>query len=138
MIAVPETAVAQFGNAIQLLYADTQTADTTLSITTTWQTVQLPTTDHTLFIHLYPQGEENGAPVAQLDIQPCHPTGKWHLGETLHETYTLSLPPNLPPGTYTLGLGWYSWPTFERLSLDMSDSPLPGQRHQLGQITIGD
>ncbi len=135
---IKETAVAQFGDAIQLTGTETQLADNAIPITITWQAISQPTADHTLFIHLYRVGEEDEPAVAQLDIQPCYPTGKWQPGEALRETYTLPLPPDLPPGDYTVGLGWYTWPSFERLPLEMSDNQLSNQRHVLGQITIGD
>ena len=138
VVAVPETVVAQFGDAIQLTYQEVGLAQDALNITATWQAMKAPTADHTLFIHLYHQGEEEGAPLAQLDIQACYPTGKWHPGEALRETYTLSLPTDLPPGEYTVALGWYTWPTFERLTLVNSDKPMSNQRHELGQITIDD
>ena len=138
VIAMPETAVAQFGKAIQLTYLDAHVTDGAIHITATWQAGQQPTADHTLFIHLYHEGQENAEPIAQLDVQPCYPTGKWQPGEALPETYTLPLPADLSPGTYTLAFGWYTWPSFARLPLVESDNPLPNQRHQLGQITIGD
>lgn len=72
-----ETAVFQFGDAIQLTMATSQLRDQAIFITTTWQAQQQPTADHTLFIHLYRQGEEDRQPVAQLDNQPCYATSQW-------------------------------------------------------------
>lgn len=133
-----KTAVAQFGDAIQLTAADTQLVDDAIRITTTWQAIAQPAADHTLFVHLYRQGEEDGQPVAQLDSQPCYATGKWQPGEALRETYTLPLPADLPAGDYSLVLGWYTWPDFERLPLSTNQQALSGQRYLLEQIHIGD
>jgi len=138
VVAVPETAVAQFGDAIQLTYTDTKMVDNAIHITSTWQAEQQLSEDHTLFIHLYREGEENAEPVAQLDVQPCYPTGNWRAGEALRETYTLPLPPDLSAGNYTLAYGWYTWPNFERLPITASDNTLPNHRLQLGQFTIDD
>jgi hypothetical protein len=52
------------------------------------------------------------------------------------EEAVLMLPKNLPPGDYTLALGWYTWPNQERLPLINSDYAWPGDRLPLGQITI--
>ena len=135
---LPETAVAQFSNTIQLHSSDIQQDNNAIHLTTTWHTLQQPPPDHTLFIHLYRQGEEDQAPVAQIDVQPCYPTSHWQASESLQETYTLPYPPDLPPGDYTLALGWYTWPSFERLTLTQSENTLSDQRLSLGHITITD
>ena len=143
--------IAQFGDSIELLSSAPQhpipsstnpqspilrQAQDGISIPLTWQATNTPSQDHTYFIHLYRAGAENEAPVAQLDQQPCLPTSQWHEGEIVLETAVLNLPPDIPTGNYTLGLGWYTWPTFERLPLTTSQQPLADERHLLGQITI--
>ena len=138
--------LAQFGEAIELIDAPTLQQETTILITEGHQTpISIPliwhsnntsAQDHTYFIHLYQAGAEDEPPVAQLDQQPCLPTSQWHEGEIILDTAVFNLPPNLPAGNYTLGLGWYTWPSFERLSLNESENPLSDQRHLLGQITI--
>jgi hypothetical protein len=132
-----QSPIAQFGDAIQLLgQPEIEVSESVLTIPLTWQAIGQPTADYTYFIHLYRAGAEDEPPVAQLDQQPCLPTSQWYEGEIVKETAVLSLPPDLPPGDYTVGLGWYSWPSFERLTLALSDSPLADHRHQLGQITV--
>jgi hypothetical protein len=140
-----QSPTAQFGDAIQLLGQPeieltetvTEPVEVTVSVPLTWQASGQPNADHTYFIHLYRAGAEDEPPVAQLDQQPCLPTSQWHEGEVVWETAVLPLPPNLPPDEYTLGLGWYTWPSFERLTLTANGSQLPEQRYRLGQITTG-
>ncbi|MBK8988397.1 MAG: hypothetical protein IPM39_20410 [Chloroflexi bacterium] len=110
--------------------------ETAVLIPLVWYAADQPTGDHTLFVHLYPAGQENGPPLAQLDVQPCLPTAQWRPGDAITETYALPLPPDLPPGDYTLALGWYTWPTFERLPVAGTTAVLPNNRLLLQSITL--
>jgi hypothetical protein len=134
-----QSPIAQFGDAIQLLgQPEIAVSESAIPISLTWQAVGQPAADYTYFIHLYRAGAEDEPPVAQLDQQPCLPTSQWHEGEIVMETAVFALLPDLPPGEYTLGLGWYSWPSFERLSLTASNDSLPDNRISLGHIRISD
>jgi hypothetical protein len=127
-----------FGEAIQLVTAPTiRVATTAVSIHLTWQAVARPAADHTLFVHFYPAGEEKSPPLSQLDVQPCLPTGQWRPGDVIQEAYVLALPADLPPGDYTLALGWYTWPTLERLPLT-SGAALEGNRFLVAKLSFPD
>ncbi|PID85093.1 MAG: hypothetical protein CSB13_09820 [Chloroflexi bacterium] len=133
------TANAQFGENIQLLgRPEMVVTETAVTLPFTWQARGHLSADHTYFVHLYQAGAEDEPPLAQLDQQPCLVTSRWHEGEIVRETAVLPIPAHLPPGEYTLGLGWYTWPTFERLPLTNSTDSWSGNRLPLGQITIGD
>lgn len=135
---IPGAPVAQFGAAIELVGSPVvSVGETAVTIPILWQAAARPAADHTLFIHLYRAGEEASPPLAQLDVQPCLPTGQWQPGERIQDRYTLALPPDLPPGDYSLALGWYTWPTFTRLPLAAGDAALSDDRLLLGQFTIG-
>lgn len=137
--------IAQFGNSIRLLDYDLSlspqrpqvTQPITLTLTFTWHALASPAADHTLFLHLYRSGSEDSPPLAQRDASPCQPTGRWHEGELIRDRHTLVLPADLPADTYTLALGLYTWPSFQRLPMADSNSPLSGNRHSLAQLTIG-
>ncbi len=65
----------------------------------------------------------------KLDVQPCLPTTEWQTGDLIRDHYRLALPPLSLPSTssggdngYAIALGWYTWPTYERLSLESEDS----------------
>lgn len=103
--------------------------DSNLSILLQWSiTASLPT-DFTVFVHLLgPDGQR----VAQSDAYPTwltpQPTSQWPLNQPLPDHHTLSLPPELTPGVYTLQLGLYDLQTSERLRLpDGSDVFTLGQ-----------
>ena len=55
---------------------------------------------------------------AQYDGEPCarlwHTTN-WRPGELLSDTYSLRMPNQLPPGSYTLEIGWYAEATGTRV-----------------------
>ena len=132
-----QSPISKFGDAIQLLgQPEIEVSEIAITIPFTWQAIGQPAADHTYFVHLYRAGAEDEPPVAQLDQQPCLPTSQWHEGEIVRETAVLPLPTDLPPGEYTLGLGWYTWPSFERLTVTVSDTPLPDNRQMIGQITV--
>ena len=67
------------------------------------------------FVHLL---DSNGAVVAQSDFEPAnglYPTWLWHPNTPVEFTQSMSLPANLPPGTYSLEWGFYANPGQKRL-----------------------
>ncbi len=83
--------------------------------------------DYTAFVHLLgPQNPASGNPMwAQDDSEPCrtfYPTSQWKAGEILKDTITLQLPPDMPPGPYTLTIGFYIFPTMERLAVTYGEA----------------
>jgi hypothetical protein len=92
-------------------------AGQTIPITTFWQALKPISTDYTIFLHLR---DPAGQTVAQLDFRPfegAYPTWRWLPGSTIAETRLWQLPPNLPPGPYTLHAGLYQVQTLARLPL---------------------
>jgi hypothetical protein len=121
---VPAMAVTTdiaFGNSVQLklLGYDPSTVPPvpgdTLSLTLYWQAVAEMKTDYTVFVQLL---NSAGQVIAQVDQQPlagAAPTMTWLPGEILADSYTLTLPADLPPGDYHLIAGLYNAVTGERL-----------------------
>ncbi|MHB0878038.1 MAG: glycosyltransferase family 39 protein [Anaerolineae bacterium] len=72
--------------------------------------------DYSLFVHVYGPDMRLWAQHDGPPLGPDYPTGQWQAGETLVGRYTLDLPSEVPPGTYRLAAGLYSWQTGERLS----------------------
>ncbi len=122
-----------FGDAIELVGASTPAtaqAGAPLGFTLYWQATQPVTHDYNSFVHLL---DANGDKVAQLDWTPGDaisqlPTSQWPTGVTLADTQQLPLPPDLPPGAYTLIGGLYDWQSGERL----------GDAVELGVIEVDD
>jgi hypothetical protein len=86
-----------------------------LPITLYWQPMAAPGRNLTLFIHLVETA--TGEQVRGFDSPPAFPTGYWQPGYVIADTRDLLLPADLPPGSYTLRLGWYSPDTLARLPL---------------------
>jgi uncharacterized membrane protein len=110
----------RFGDAIELTGASlpaTARAGEPARLTLLWRALQPVTRDYNAFVHLL---DANGNRVAQVDWAPGDaisrlPTSQWPVGVTLADTQQLPLPPDLPPGVYTLIAGLYDWQSGERL-----------------------
>jgi len=80
-----------------------------------WQALDFIAKDYVVFNHLL---DSQGHIQAQQDNQPLqgrYPTSWWNPGEIVVDPYTLTLPPDLPAGTYTLRVGLYEAQTGQRL-----------------------
>ncbi|MCJ7550811.1 MAG: hypothetical protein MUQ30_14150 [Anaerolineae bacterium] len=90
-----------------------------------------------VFVHLLDAG---GQLAAQHDGPPVggrYPPAAWIPGEPVPDSHTLFLDPALPAGTYTLQVGVYTWPTFERLpAWDASGNRMQDDVVRLGGVTI--
>jgi 4-amino-4-deoxy-L-arabinose transferase-like glycosyltransferase len=90
-----------------------------------WRAASAPEHDYQLFLHLVPL--DSFAPVAQVDLQPtliARPSSTW---DDTYETlvgnlFELTLPDNLPAGSYRLIFGLYRLDNLERLrTIDGTD-----------------
>ena len=55
---------------------------------------------------------------AQDDSEPCrrtYPTSFWGSDEIVVDHWTLHIPADAPPGEYHIAMGFYQWPSLERL-----------------------
>ena len=116
--APPQTMGVRLGDAIilqQVRLSSTLRPPYPLAATLTWRATRPPPADYHVFLHLL---NAAGQIVAQSDGQPVHwtrPTSTWPPDEAIADPYALSLPPDLPPGAYTLIGGLYRPDTGERL-----------------------
>jgi 4-amino-4-deoxy-L-arabinose transferase-like glycosyltransferase len=88
-----------------------------VSVTLIWQSIQVPTADYTVFVHLR---DASGHTVAQADGPPqagAYPTSFWDAGETVVDDHTIDSPDDLPAGDYTVVVGLYRLDTGERLAI---------------------
>jgi hypothetical protein len=128
------TLVARFGPSIGLLAPAgsprpelTAEPGATVSIPLRWLAIAAPTADDTVFVHLV---DAQGKLAAQADGPPLagrYPTSTWDAGELIDDTRQLPLPANLPPGRYTVQIGWYLPSTGARLPVSPTapDDALP-------------
>ena len=124
-----ETAVT-FGEQIKLvgydLNAMTISPGDVIQFRPYWRIVQPPATNYSMFIHIYPQGEQSRV-IAQHDGAPTSPqrlTLTWtdpdelYIGADAH----LTIPQGTPPGGYVMAVGLYDFTTGQRLlTADGSD-----------------
>lgn len=105
-----------------------QGAPRRISLTLTYQALGEIEQRYTAFVHVLGSANpETGSPLwAQHDGEPCrgfYPTTSWHEGEVLIDRIELQPSNELPPGTYTLGTGFYDVWTGERLPLKSGAAP---------------
>jgi hypothetical protein len=86
--------------------------DGIVPITLYWQAQSLLSLRYKVFVHLLspPLAEEQAGVVAQADDFPAcgaSPTNTWSPGALTRDRHLLKLPPDLPPGDYTLLVGMY-------------------------------
>ena len=100
-----------FEHGIKLLGVDVEEGGV---VTLYWQTDGQVSGDYTVFLHLL----ANGVFLTQADAPPLGgdwPTSAWIPGQPLADVHQFELPPELPPGPYSLRLGFYDPATDARL-----------------------
>ena len=84
-----------------------------VDVTLLWRFVQSMDTDYVATIQLL---DDAGELVAQADGDvPGYPTSYWRAAPPFPDARTLAIPPDTPPGTYRLWVGWYRLPDGARL-----------------------
>ncbi|MGF1503521.1 MAG: hypothetical protein ACFB51_00030 [Anaerolineae bacterium] len=139
----PNRVEAQFAEGIALLGFEWSGAEVrpveALHLTAYWHVTAPVPRDLTAFAHIG-TGLPDGTPlIAQQDHQPClglYTTSQWQPGEVVRDGFTLTVPPDAAPGTYPLALGWYAWPSLDRLPLLEAQDALPDNRVIIGQVTV--
>lgn len=137
---VAQIVEADFGGMISLVGYDMSTpsarAGEPFSLVLYWQARSPDGHDYSVFVHVL---NAEGAIVAQHDSSPQngnYPTGIWAPGEFIPDTHTLSLPPDLPAGAYSLAVGLYRPQDGSRLPVRLSGQPAPDGRAIIGQIEV--
>lgn len=108
----PPSAPTAFGdgpNALWLGYhlnTNSLSPGDALEVLTLWRVAQ-PADGAVLFTHV--QGAD-GAPVAQQDALDV-PSYYWQAGDVFVQRHLITLPEELPPGRYSLAIGFYTRPT---------------------------
>jgi hypothetical protein len=110
-----------------------------LPITLFWDVTQQPARDYHMFLHLCQDCTQ--PPAASSDGPPLGgylPTSVWEPRNPVHDERTIALPPDMPPGEYTLLLGMYDpADPAEAARLPVEGSPLlPANRLVLATVHI--
>lgn len=144
MFALPQGVPAldlRLGERIALRSAEVQTererGGVDVRVRLYWQALDVITSTYTVFVHVVgPDGRIR----AQADTWPQagrHPTNHWLPGEVVPDEYHLSLPTDVPPGTYRIFAGMYSWETMERLPVRGEDGVrVPEDIIWLGEFSL--
>jgi hypothetical protein len=87
-----------------------------------------------LFVHLIgPDGRIWG----QVDRPPTSgPTDRWRAGDRAVDLYAPVLDPAAPPGRYRVTLGWYAYPSLQRLPLAAVGGAASADYITLGEFEV--
>jgi hypothetical protein len=115
----------RFGPAIRLLDYNLATPSLNpggeLHLVLYWQADAKLEQNYTVFVHIL---NATGELVAQYDTMPrddAFPTTHWTVGPLIDDVHIVSLPADIPAGTYQVEIGLYTWQTGERLPLYWSN-----------------
>jgi 4-amino-4-deoxy-L-arabinose transferase-like glycosyltransferase len=128
----------RLGSTIRLTGYDVDTSRaSSVTVTLYWQAVAVPEGDWIVFVHLL---DADGHLVAQDDAPPRqgdYPTWAWLPGDRVLDHHTLSLPPNLSPGTFQLQVGLYRPDDGARIPVfDQADRRVPDDVAFLTDIAL--
>ena len=131
----PTTAPLASWDKLSLLDYTIQQAADTLTLNTRWVAREGDGGgDGRLFVHLYT--DPNKPPISQWDgyLEKAVPLANLLPG-VFEDHIELTLK-NIPPGTYTLGLGFYDFASGQRYSVQAADTDAANQRVFLTTITV--
>jgi hypothetical protein len=150
---VPETGViAEFAHQLALIGGTARAEGSThsggsaeplrlrpggrLDLELRWVGLRWMDDSYTLFVHLL---DQDGRLIVQRDGLPLggvFHTYKWVPGQVVTDWYQLPLPPDLPPGDYTLSIGAYHAMTTHRLPLISPDGGSDATSYTWGPIRV--
>jgi len=149
---VPNRIDAKVGNSIELLgyhiggseheevskpYG-TRSKAQTLDVTLYWQSQEPVQENYSVFVQLLDPG---GQLVAQHDGQPLHgylPSGDWSPDDVIPDRHSLTLPHDLPAGSYRLIAGMYVLETLERLPVYAAHPQDSSDYVTVSKLKLGD
>jgi hypothetical protein len=102
---VPALPPARFSGGMELLGHEAEVDSGGVHVTLYWQTREPQSQEVTVFTHLY---DETGEWVAGHDSPPRNgtaPASTWPVGTVQADSHLISVPSDLPPGSYTLMVG---------------------------------
>ncbi len=129
----------QFAKNISLLNSYWQTelnAGSPLRLTLYWSADEKMRTSWTNFVHV--RGPDNQL-VSGIDQQPMvggFPTDKWSPGQVVAYTIVVPIPEDAITGKYTIDVGWYQWPSLERMAVESEMLSSQNNLLTLGEFTI--
>ena len=101
-----------------------------------WRVNKSPSRELTTFVHL---GDPTQAPVAQGDspaLNGDYPTNLWAKGEVIEDSYVLTIPDDLPEGSYPVHIGFYEPQSGARLPVLVEGQAQPHDAYLLGWLDV--
>jgi hypothetical protein len=87
-----------------------------------WQALNPPTDqDYKVFLHIMEGWETRWAGRDGNPVTPDESTRTWIAGEIYKDDREIKLPDDIPPGSYTIELGWFSASDEHRLNIVADD-----------------
>lgn len=132
--------IARFGElfALQKVAAPAHAAPgDTLRIMLWWMAEQVPPLDYSVSVFVL---DKSGALVAQHDSAPLDgraPTSTWQPGTPQFDAHRVTLPDDLPPGSYQLGVKVYWYGDNIALPATGPQQDMPADYVVLGTLVIG-
>jgi hypothetical protein len=77
-----------------------------------WGVDQIPANAYTAFVQIL---DADNTVWGQADRAPSIPTNEWQPGDPHLELYAPQLAADTPPGSYRVVVGWYAWPSLQKL-----------------------
>jgi 4-amino-4-deoxy-L-arabinose transferase-like glycosyltransferase len=91
--------------------------DRALDLVLYWRALQSLPYDYTVFVHVRDAAGRNVVQGDHQPLAPVYPPTLWPVGQTIRERSVLTVPEDVPVGTYDLWIGLYRLDTLERLPL---------------------
>lgn len=85
-----------------------------------WRAENAPKANYTVFMHL--RRAADGGQIAANDSAPMNgasQTSSWSPGQLITDTHAVQIPASATPGDYNVIIGWYLYPSFERLHVTL-------------------
>ncbi len=137
--AAPAAPQAHFGDGVSLLQSHWQPnviPGEALRLTLYWRAEKHIDAEWTAFVHVL---SPDGSLLAGLDQQPMGgraPTTTWSPGQMVAYTVVIPVPTAAVTGEHRIGIGWYQWPTLERLPAQSDSLPVSDRVVTLGPAFI--
>ncbi len=114
-------------DGIRLSAYDVQAREETLYVSLAWQVAGPVGTSYTAFVHVFDSQGQLVAGQDRLPLGGYKPTTRWTPGEVVVDHYAFFLTETQAAGVQVT-VGWYEWPSLERLSVS-GDCPPSVEEH---------
>ena len=133
----PAPVQVQVGDVAQIVAADVAPSPLVpgyLDVTIYWLALKENATDYHVFVHVVDGAGQVAAQHDGFPVGGFTPTTRWRAGEIIKDAYHIQLPPDLPPGAYTVKAGMYAYAdVIQNLP---TTPPQPDDRVDLGAVTL--